>query len=1415
MPINRTNGDSGQDRFLSVLSEVREGGQDRFSSVLADVRGRSGGLGKAFAYGGLNTVAGALEGSAVQGAQPATMAPSLGGFLKGAVTRSVGKRLESVGVDNPLAGAGEQMAMRAIEDTDAREPIRQGIIQQGMEAGEAVRRVAEGLGYERSEGVKGLLEDAAGAIPQLAGGIASGVAGTAAGGPLTGMAAAAGFFAITDAGSQTSDVYKRLLAEGMDEKEAATRAADAGKMYGLASGALEFIGVGSVVGKPLKKHMLRAAESRAGKLAAAGGRAAGAGAAEGLTEAAQGVLGEAVTAWARKDWEEFRSTWNDLDTRGREFAVGALLGTAVRGGVEALDPSNYRSAEEMLEAIETEPAEESRNPTEVANQSQPDTPQQPSQIGELATEQAGAEPAQASSSTVASPQSTPVRIVLKDAPVAPQPDSRLGDGTPMFKDRGQAEAYIQFKKERTIPGDKPLRVVEPLQGAAEPMFAVLEDDRLAYAQARGEAQSAEVTEFAREAGREAQRTPSRTEAGSPAMQAVEPETTRSGEQVQAQAGTPTSEVLPPEPTSVPRRSESVAGPRSEAAQTESPPRQEPSVPPVQKDTREPWEMARERTAPYAEGLRTLSDKELENEVKRASDALGEWSRQTPSMIEIDGEMYLNPDIRTSESFELSERFRAASDEKDFRESGAHLTQQQHFDRWVVRNVPKGDRERFLSDAESVARVRGQLDNSHRQAVNRALRDGHPVPPEVLAEYPDLAANAPKVSDDTVSGTHVEYPDRYKGLGKNATRRRAQIDTLINDGRLSQSARDGEWTLRTPTESGREDIITGRTAREVVKIAEDRGQKIKTASERAAESEQNKRIVKRAYDDAGVTPPETSIAHEVGTPASEISGIIQQSKAKRTIPVQEMTRPQLLAEAERLGVSEGPKSKPALRKRVEGAAVAPKKPTLPRRPHVLGSDAVLGDLNAIAGRTGDPAEWLTRLERADQNIKKGNYTADIEGDNIVIRTGDATYTIKADQFNIDTESIGGAVEFDFDDIRDLQRRRREVNKLTIDQIREHLGVPAGRNQNKPGLVTAVLRRERGLPEQSNQKTERRKVVTKRLLDLADRLESSAREANAKMNVPRGRSSGATLPPAYYANLVKIGSAKVLRGVAKFSDFAAQMIESEGDWIEPSLRDIYRDSLELAGDMETTETVPTTEEVTRRVNARREREANATSARVADIEADRADLGLDALDSPARRSWQEAHNTAKAQGIPGRAMQYAAEVNAKPRALSDIETAGLVQRAAELKKHHRQVMAQMADADPAQTATLAAEAARIESEFDALSEALRKSGTEKGRALASQRLALDQDFSLIAVKARAKAAKGESLTEKQEALITNLVRRLEDADARAAKAEARLKEAKAQQAVKTHKKNTKRPPKIRAVEFDAKLARARELLAKGCR
>lgn len=169
---------------------------------------------------------------------------------------------------------------------------------------------------------------------------------------------------------------------------------------------------------------------------------------------------------------------------------------------------------------------------------------------------------------------------------------------------------------------------------------------------------------------------------------------------------------------------------------------------------------------------------------------------------------------------------------------------------------------------------------------------------------------------------------------------------------------------------------------------------------------------------------------------------------------------------------------------------------------------------------------------------------------------------------------------------------------------------------------------------------------------------------------------------------------------------------------------------------------------------------TSARKADSARERELMGLGGLDSPERRSNQQDMDDAITQGIPERAQRLAAEVIAKPRAYTPVESAGLIRAKMTLLNEHEDLMARIHDStDDADISALSTEVNRVEQEFDILTEALKRSGTERSRALNSQKLTIDQDFRLISVLNRAKSAKGKSLTATQRGTFEKIIAQLE--------------------------------------------------------
>ena len=226
---------------------------------------------------------------------------------------------------------------------------------------------------------------------------------------------------------------------------------------------------------------------------------------------------------------------------------------------------------------------------------------------------------------------------------------------------------------------------------------------------------------------------------------------------------------------------------------------------------------------------------------------------------------------------------------------------------------------------------------------------------------------------------------------------------------------------------------------------------------------------------------------------------------------------------------------------------------------------------------------------------------------------------------------------------------------------------------------------------------------------------------------------------------------------------------------------------------------------------------TSARQEHTDADREPMGLDVLPSPSRVEWQQNLDEAKEQRVPEKALRIAGEIQAAPRALSATETAGLVIRAVELKAEHRGLVNEMRDLDDkADLRAKAEEIRRVQEEFDLITDGLRKSGTEKGRALAAQKLTINQDFDLITVTNRAKAARGKALSVGIDKRFAMLTEALEDAVARVGTLKKDIASRDAVRAIETAgaRKYSRMSTREKDADLESTASRLRELMSAQC-
>jgi hypothetical protein len=211
-----------------------------------------------------------------------------------------------------------------------------------------------------------------------------------------------------------------------------------------------------------------------------------------------------------------------------------------------------------------------------------------------------------------------------------------------------------------------------------------------------------------------------------------------------------------------------------------------------------------------------------------------------------------------------------------------------------------------------------------------------------------------------------------------------------------------------------------------------------------------------------------------------------------------------------------------------------------------------------------------------------------------------------------------------------------------------------------------------------------------------------------------------------------------------------------------------------------------------------EPSITSARREMMAADRAELDLPELPLIERKKWQQTLDEAKAKGSHNVSV-LADEVLAKPRALNDVETAQLVLRAQELKTIHAERMKEIGSAtDPDVIRVKRNQAEALEREFDKLSTATKKSGTEKGRALASQKLTINQDFDLVSVLQRAKASRGRELNAQERAKYEGMVSQVQELQTKLANAETRALSRSIQRDIERIRRQTRRGEKTQVLD-----------------
>lgn len=142
---------------------------------------------------------------------------------------------------------------------------------------------------------------------------------------------------------------------------------------------------------------------------------------------------------------------------------------------------------------------------------------------------------------------------------------------------------------------------------------------------------------------------------------------------------------------------------------------------------------------------------------------------------------------------------------------------------------------------------------------------------------------------------------------------------------------------------------------------------------------------------------------------------------------------------------------------------------------------------------------------------------------------------------------------------------------------------------------------------------------------------------------------------------------------------------------------------------------------------------TSARQTDVQIDRIRYGLDVIEEGDTRGWSELLD----KGDPDRATALVE----KKAVWSDQDNADAVLALARLKTRHEELLRAGMGATGEALDDAARQLRWVEKEMDTLTEAMYRSGSEQGRALASRKLTLDSNWDQVNLRVRAKMAAAE--------------------------------------------------------------------------
>ena len=209
--------------------------------------------------------------------------------------------------------------------------------------------------------------------------------------------------------------------------------------------------------------------------------------------------------------------------------------------------------------------------------------------------------------------------------------------------------------------------------------------------------------------------------------------------------------------------------------------------------------------------------------------------------------------------------------------------------------------------------------------------------------------------------------------------------------------------------------------------------------------------------------------------------------------------------------------------------------------------------------------------------------------------------------------------------------------------------------------------------------------------------------------------------------------------------------EGTFTDDELKDIWEKAHEVHEISKKGVPIP---EAVKQIGTNQQERKESVGIKNASVDKRREQLGLTPLFSEARKGHEQSWDNAvkKIDENPQYQDELISEVKKNPRILNDEEQLVIAHRLVEVQNEHDLLSLKIAEeTDPSKIQKMRWRQEELMEQREPLDKILRSAGTYSGRALAIRKALIANDYSLMTMLGKAKAAKGENLTPEEEEKI----------------------------------------------------------------